>query len=46
MACGQRGWKWQPLGGLIGLGTSPGQHHFLAPLVGMARQRRREQALV
>jgi hypothetical protein len=23
MALGQRGWKWQPLGGLIGLGTSP-----------------------
>src|SRR5262249_6677411 len=23
MANGQRGWKWQPLGGLIGDGTSP-----------------------
>jgi hypothetical protein len=22
-ARGQRGWKWQPLGGWIGLGTSP-----------------------
>ena len=22
-AYGQRVWKWQPLGGLIGLGTSP-----------------------
>jgi len=23
MAKGQRGWKWQPAGGLIGEGTSP-----------------------
>ena len=23
IACGQRGWKWQPGGGAIGLGTSP-----------------------
>jgi len=23
IACGQRGWKWQPDGGVIGLGISP-----------------------
>ena len=23
IACGQRGWKWQPSGGLSGLGISP-----------------------
>ena len=28
---GQRGWKWQPAGRLIGLGTSPLQDHPLAP---------------
>ena len=29
-ARGQRGWKWQPVGGWIGLGTSPSQHDALA----------------
>ena len=30
-AMGQRGWNTQPDGGLSGLGTSPPQHHALAP---------------
>lgn len=30
LACGHLGWNRQPLGGLIGLGTSPGRMIFIA----------------